>query len=359
MEMALIIKKIEAGNVMSEVLGDLIKDHMTTKLRMLKNFKRYAASKDPDGVPILSRKIVDESKINNKINNSFDGDIVDVKLGYMIGNPVIYTITNESESMDKTPEQKVLDTFNKANYIEDLDGETLKMATICGYGSRLLYIDKAGLEKVVNIKPWECIYVQDGSLNEVAYAMRYYDIADGDNSRIYVEWYDRTTVWYYISAEKKRDSKNKLVFLPYAKDGITSQPHQFTGVPLIKFKNNEEELGDCDRVYSLIDGYDITTSDVNSELAQLRMAYMAFYGLVPDAKTMAQAKQTGAFGLADPTSRVEFITKALNDTAVENHLNRLEENIYKFAKSVNFSDEAFGGNVSGIAMKFKMFGLVS
>lgn len=38
-------------------------------------------------------------------------------------------------------------------------------------------------------------------------------------------------------------------------------------------------------------------------------------------------------------------------------MNRLEENILRFAKSVNFSDESFGGNVTGVAMKFKLMAL--
>jgi hypothetical protein len=35
----------------------------------------------------------------------------------------------------------------------------------------------------------------------------------------------------------------------------------------------------------------------------------------------------------------------------------LEENILRFAKSVNFTDDSFGGNVSGVAMKYKLMAL--
>ncbi|CAM5244104.1 hypothetical protein LSPH24S_06356 [Lysinibacillus sphaericus] len=50
-------------------------------------------------------------------------------------------------------------------------------------------------------------------------------------------------------------------------------------------------------------------------------------------------------------------TKEVNDQMIENHLNRLEENIMRLAKSVNFSDESFAGNTSGVAMKFKLMAL--
>lgn len=42
---------------------------------------------------------------------------------------------------------------------------------------------------------------------------------------------------------------------------------------------------------------------------------------------------------------------------IENHLNRLEENILRFAKTVNFSDGSFGGTITGVAMRYKLMAL--
>jgi SPP1 family phage portal protein len=47
----------------------------------------------------------------------------------------------------------------------------------------------------------------------------------------------------------------------------------------------------------------------------------------------------------------------MNDTAIENHLNRLEGNIMRFGKSVNMTDESFAGNLSGVAIKYKLMAL--
>lgn len=54
---------------------------------------------------------------------------------------------------------------------------------------------------------------------------------------------------------------------------------------------------------------------------------------------------------------MSYLTKDINDAIIENHLDRLEENILRFAKSINFSDESFGGNITGVAMKFKLIAL--
>jgi SPP1 family phage portal protein len=53
---------------------------------------------------------------------------------------------------------------------------------------------------------------------------------------------------------------------------------------------------------------------------------------------------------------MEFVTKNINATAVENHIRQLEENIYTFSQSARFTDETFGA-ASGISLKFKLFQL--
>ncbi len=370
LNMAIIIEQIKAAGQkgMSDIINELLKDHKIQHDHMISNFQRYKASSSPDGVPILTRKMPDVNKVNNKLNNAFDVDIIDVKLGYMLGNPIIYALDEAKYTEDETLNKDaynnditVVDDFNKASNVEDLDDETMKMASICGYGARLLYIDQQGQDKVMGINPWECVFISDGSLNEAQYAMRYYDMVDSGKKRIYVEWYDDKNISYYISKEdtENRSKETVITFEPYKKNGKDNQPHMFDGVPLLQFVNNEERQGDCDKVYSLIDAYDRSFSDVNSEIEQFRLAYLAIYGMLPTDETVNKAKQTGVFGLPDKECNMEFITKNLNDAIVEHHLDRLEDNIYRFAKSVNFKDEAFAGNVSGIAMKFKMIGLES
>jgi SPP1 family phage portal protein len=54
---------------------------------------------------------------------------------------------------------------------------------------------------------------------------------------------------------------------------------------------------------------------------------------------------------------VKFITKQIQTEALENHLNRLEKNIHKFSQVPDLSDESFAGNLSGVAIRFKLFGL--
>lgn len=342
---------IEAdGRVTSEIIKDLIDEHAPTRARMLSLYERYKAV----SLPIFNREFEDPNKINRKLNNSFDSEIVDTKVGYFIGHPIAYQIDQEQQNYEKVND--ALSDFLIRNHADDLDTEIVKMATICGYGARLLYVDKSGLERVMNVKPWEVILVYDRSINEPQFALRYYDMVYKEGevkvTRTRVEWYDNQNVTYYI-----QDGKGEFVL--DITEERNPQPHLFDFVPLVVFPNNEEMQGDAEKVLNLIDAYDRTLSDVNSEIEQFRLAYMAFYGYDPDEETLAKARKTGAFGLDDKGEGVgvEFITKQINDAVIEHHLNRLEENIMRFSKSVDMTDEKFAGNLSGVAIRYKLMAL--
>lgn len=361
------------GRVTSQIIADLIHDAKVRHDAMIDLYNRYKA--DSSTVPVFLRTFTDTTKINRQINNAFDAEIVDTGLGYLLGRPIVYSI-DKTEYQDgdgewvREAEWKrkvdVLAEFCARNTTEDLDAETAKMAAICGYGARLCYIDRDGKERVMNVPPWECIWVYDASIAEPQYALRYYTVlsqsGDGWAERTRVEWYDDATVSYYVSDENGRYAldQNELIWDAAKEEWVPDpiKPHLFARIPLICFPNNEEMLGDTERVLELIDAYDRTLSDENSEMEQFRLAYLAFYGSIPDENVIAKAQKTGAFGLAEK-DRVEFITKQLDAEAVEKHLDRLADNIMRFGRSVNFDDELFGGNQSGVALKFKMFALES
>jgi SPP1 family phage portal protein len=98
-------------------------------------------------------------------------------------------------------------------------------------------------------------------------------------------------------------------------------------------------------------------SDVNSEIEAFRLAYMAFIGGQIDEETLNEARKTGAFNIPEGGD-AKFITKELKDDVVEHHLDRLHDNIYRFSKTPDLSDEAFGGGAqSGEARKYRLLGL--
>ncbi|WP_181219943.1 phage portal protein [Bacillus subtilis] len=346
------LEQIRASGITPELIAEIIEAHKNDHDRMKKLYDRYQA--EVQGVPILTREAIEyedfetghvkriDHKVNNKLNNSFDSDIVDTKVGYLFGHPITYEFDDKRETGTTSTRKQMIDDFNTLNNIADEDSEWGKMATICGYGARLAYIDRSGNERVKNIEPWEAVFLSDGNIHEPEYALRYYETYNGQQK---AEFYDSKTIYYFSTKDSSAFTLDR------------KQPHMFDGCPLFGLANNKELKGDAEKVLSLIDAYDRTLSDASNEIEQYRLAYLILKGLGADEDTLQQLKKTGILELYDEKDDVSYLTKDINDAIIENHLNRLEENILRFAKSVNFSDESFGGNVTGVAMKFKLMAL--
>lgn len=329
------------GKVTSQIIRDLIEEHSARHAMMKDLYRRYQAA--IDGIPIFERKYEVEGKINNKLNNDFFSEIVDTKVGYFVGIPIIYETDPESPNFEE---------FQIRNRIDDLDAETAKMASICGTAARLLYIDKEGKQRVMKVNPWECIWIVDRSIDEVQFALRYYEVelvaGEKRETTTRVEWYEKDTITYFL---KIGDD-----YIYDFTEKINPQYHMFKYVPLIEYPNNDERLGDAEKVLSLIDAYDRKESDLDSELEQWRLAYMKAIGAEITKDVMDKARQTGAYNLPEGAD-LAFIEKNLNIQAIDSHLNRLEANILRFSKSVNFSDKEFTSDISGESRKYKLMSL--
>lgn len=349
-----------------EIIQKILNKHRPKREHMLGLYNRYLCH--VDGVPIFHREFEDPSAINNKISNDYFSELINTKVGYFAGAPFSYSYsqlaeTNENESLfnnDETIPQtqadidnanKVIERFTIRNNIADKDLEITKLAEICGYAGRLLYINTEGEESIKVINPWECVILARDEITEPSYGVWYYTeefITEGMSKEVKtVEFYNATDCYIFEDGLEGWVLKDQF-------------KHMFDYCPLQGIPNNRELLGGAEKVLSLIDGVDRTISDCNSEVEAFKLAYLLVYGVQIDDKTLEEAKRTGCFNIPPmgaTESKIEYLTKQINDTFVENHLNRLEKNIYKFGQTPNFSDEAFASTTSGVAMKVRLFPL--
>lgn len=333
-----------------KLIAQVIDEHENDRAKRMLFYNRYKAV--IEAVPILTRKAAQyenfetgsikriDDKVDNRLNNSFDAEIVDTKIGYMFGHPINYEV-DQAERENLTDLKNEINTFKLRNNTDDKDSEWGKKAAICGYGARLMYIDTDGKERVTNIDPWETIIISSTDYTEPEFAIRYFYI---DDKKMRVEFYD--SAFYYVF----ESGANGLVQLD-------KKLHTFDYCPLVGLPNNEELMADAERVFSLIDAYDRTLSDASNEIEQYRLAYLVLRGIGLDEEGEKRLKESGFFELLGENDDVRYLTKDINDQLIEHHLDRLEENIMRLAKSVNFSDEAFGGNVTGVALEFKLMSL--
>jgi SPP1 family phage portal protein len=332
---------IDKNGISPEIINQIIAAHEPKRRQMIANFERYKAEQDGDGVPIYSREFEIESanKVNNKLANDFFSEIVDTKTGYLFGAPVVY-------ALDKTIAQyeelsKRIERFRKVNNLDDLNGECGKFAAICGYDGLLMHHDNDAQERISRIDPWEVVILSRGEITEPTYGLRYYTTYDNS---IRAEFYDNTNRHVYEGKDY-----GSLSF-------IENEPHNFDYCPLWGFPNNAELQGDVDKVLSLIDAYDKAASDMSSEIEQFRLAYMIFVGYAPDEKVIEEMKKTGAIWIPDAENgeTIKFLVKDLKHEPIIAFMDKLESNITRFAKHVNFTDAFGGGDITGPAMKYKL-----
>lgn len=349
------IAEIKENGITDELINKIISKHIKNAEHTRELYNRYKTRED--AVPIFSRepRFEQEDKdikvINNQVNNDYFSEIADIAVGYFAGRAASYKyadVGNEEEETAATTEEakKALADFVTRNNMYDVNMETTKYATICGYAGRLFYIDPEGNERVMAVAPYEVIILYENEMTEPFAAIRYYKVLDINDAESYkAEYYDNVYIKYY---------EGQLGSLALKEE----KTHLFDFCPLQGIPRNRELLGDAEKVLALIDDYDKVISDNSNDIEDNTNAHMVFKNVIIPPAEMAKAKKSGAFSFNSmgSDSDVYYLTKDINDTFNTNHLNRLEDNIYRFSKTPNLNSQDFG-TASGIALKFKITGL--
>lgn len=74
------------------------------------------------------------------------------------------------------------------------------------------------------------------------------------------------------------------------------------------------------------------------------------------SQDIAAMKEKGAIILEDGGD-IQWLIKEVSDSPLENYKNRLREDMHIFSNVPNLTDENFGGNLSGVAVSYKLWGI--
>ena len=351
------LEEIRNNGITKELLYDIIQKHLPNATYNKELYKRYMALES--GIPIFSREQRyedEENPINNKVNNDFFSEIVDFKVGYFAGEPVSYSYSTTDEAEQESGGEKAVEAINKTltdfltrNNMFGVDMETTKNASIYGYSGRLFYIDKEGTVRVMPVHGYETIILSDTDIAEPECAIRYYESKDIHGASVW-------TADFYDNKYTKTFKGSSLLDLKQ----VEEKEHCFDYCPLQGIANNKECLGDAEKVLALIDDYDKVVSDNSNEIESFVHALL-LVSLQCDDDVIAKAQKSGTI-IAPPVGSnavsepVRWITKNINDAFTEHHLERTEDNIYRFSRTPNLADESFG-SASGVSLKFKLHGL--
>lgn len=319
-----------------DVIKSLIDSHKKeiTRLDLLDSYYRSNA-------PIMKRRKNDPTKSNNKLVTNYARYITTMSTGYFMGIPIQIRCKDEN-LLDR------LTAIFKYNDEPDLNTTLATNNSKYGYSYELHYMDEQGRNRMAAVDPREIIYITDNTLNdEPTAAIRYFEIKDAvdDNKKIYsIEVYTKDSILYY-----SMDGDSVAL--------IDEQQHPFKDIPIIRYINNADEIGDYEPVLTLIDAYDKIQSDTANDFEELTDSFLSVSGVTLEPEQALKLKEMKVFNFPDANGKVEFVTKNVNDSALENFKTRLDKDIHKNSYTPNMSDENFVGNSSGVSMAYKLQGL--
>ena len=290
---------------------------------------------------ILHSERTDKTGGDNRIVNNMARYITDTATGYFLGQPVVYSSENEEYL------QTIQDIFDY-NDEQDHNTELGKQCSIEGDCFEMVYLDEDGRIRLGLVFPENLIlfYETESEFTSPLAAIRMVRGMD-KNGNILL----RVEFWTWT----------RVIYLQSFNGGVLEvtgwKEHYWNDVPFCEYVNNRERIGDFEGVLSEIDAYNRVQSNTANYFQYNDDAILKVTRLGDvDSKDIAQMKRERAVILEDGGD-VGWILKTVDDTALENYKNRLREDIHLGANVPNMTDEAFGGNLSGVAVSYKLWGL--
>lgn len=317
--------------ITNSILNDVIQynERYKDRFRMLED---YYLGKHK----ILERTKEDRLK-NNKVMINHAKYITDTNVGYLLGNPVDYQV---SDGHDIEP---VLDAYKKQT-INDLDSEIAKDVSIYGIQREYVYVNENSEPRSCEIDNKNSIIVYDDTVeHNKLFGLIYRPIYKGDSFKYWdIIYCDKNEIRNYKSYTKSLNQVGE------------KKPHKFGGVPIIEYKNNPEILGDFEPVLTLIDAYNLLQSDRVNDKEQLVDAILLFYGMDFDDKDAEMLKTSRMISNIPEEGKVDYLVKTLQEGDVDILRQNIENDIHKISMVPNMSDENFIGNSSGVAIRYKL-----
>ncbi|MBQ7232799.1 MAG: phage portal protein [Bacillales bacterium] len=340
------IKVAPGTEITEKLVTKIIEKFKLSYLPRFKHLENYYLVENK----IRSRQM-DSSKPNNKLSHGFAKYISNMATSFFMGEGIRMDIEDEEYKDNLT------ELLLRSN-IDDTNFEISKEMSKCGIAFELLYMNEKAEICFKKFKAEDIIPVYSSSVSEfLEFAIRIWsdcDLLTGKTVE-YAEVYTKSKIIKF-----KKDSKwNK-----YKSDGEAL--HNFQDVPIIVYWNNEERKSDYEDIISLIDAYDKSQSDTANDFEYFTDAYLVLNGASgftkeggadEDEQNAIQTLKNERVMLLDENGQASWLIKNINDTAVENFKNRIYENIFFLSQVPALSDESFAGNLSGVAIRYKLIGL--
>ena len=273
---------------------------------------------------------------NLKINSNYIKKFIKEEVAYTLGNDITYESRTENENIVGDIE------YYTAHWDELHDTDVMKYLLIFTQVYELYYIDDNADFCSKIIKPTEGYAYYDKSSGKVLFFIHAFK-NDFDTTTSYIDVYMADYIYHY-------DGKFNEIADP--------TPNIFGEVPVTIGKLTEE--GYDDSLYKdmkgLQDAFETNLSDIGNEISDFRNAYLLFKNAQVDKEKIPEMKKLGVIQFPNSGGDAAWLIKNINDTFIQNTLDRYEDTMYQLACHINHN-EKLQSNLSGVALRTRLIAL--
>ena len=289
---------------------------------------------------VLNRTLLSETAKNNKLVNNFASYIADISANYLLGNPVDYLVPDDAGiNIDS-----ILTRYSEQGMSDEDAGLALD-AAIYGVAYDLTFTDEDSQPNTVQIDPRNTLMVYDDSVqHRELFAINCAQVKSKEGKTInrITAYTDSEIIDLTIDAEGNELKAPKAT------------PHYFGAVPVVEYPNNKSYLGSFEPVLSLIDAYNTIQSDRVNEREELADAILVLKNFTLDEKRQANLRDLRLLTSVPADGDASYLTKPQSESDADILKQSLADDIHKFSKTPNLSDQNFVGNSSGVALNYKL-----
>ncbi|MDU2670389.1 MAG: phage portal protein [Clostridium sp.] len=270
---------------------------------------------------------------NLKINLNYIKKFIKEEVAYTLGNDITYESRTDNKNIVKDIE------YYTAHWNELHDTDLMKYLIVFTKVYELYYIDDNADFCSKIIKPTEGYAYYDESSKKVLFFIHSFK-NDFDTITSYIDVYTADKIYHF-------DSKFNEIASPTI--------NIFGEVPVSIGELTEE--GYDDSLYKdlkgLQDAFETNLSDIANEISDFRNAYLLFVNSQVGEDDVPKMKKLGVLQLPGDKADAKWLIKNINDTFIQNTLNRYEDTMYQLACHINHN-EKLQSNLSGITLRSRL-----
>jgi SPP1 family phage portal protein len=336
--------------------------------------EHYQALYDGDNEQIETREKDRGDGINKKINPNYAALLIDTVVDYMLGKELTWTIEDPEGKAPKPlveEYRKKLLKMLRSTDAKRVLSEQLRQGLIASYSAVMAWVEDNGKIDYEEFPANEIIPIYD-TRGRLQLVIRYYEIDDvATESRLItrtrLEIYDKRYRIYAKSDEAGLGyvfDEDELEIVDQVQGVLAGNPykHQANRIPVSIFtngvaasynkRNDRNGVSDLSTgIEKLLTEYAAVVSDKGNTVDRLLDQYLLLVGVDTDGGEVSRMRQARALALKSENSKASFIAPSQEDTAVENHLNRLKNDIFETAGVPRLS-ELSGATATEIRVKY-------